>query len=386
MYVSQTAVTGTPDMQKLLIAFRLSSLCALGLTVQAIADVTIEQTINVDAGGALSMAAMHGTTVTSITADKSRTDNNLEFKSTIMRTFGGGAGKNTSIIRLDEERLIDIDHENKRYTEMTFAEMRAQAEQAIQQMEEMGESKEAEQPASTELPVSEQNCEWTDSTVETVKSGERKKFAGLKAEQSITTATQICKDPETGKSCTLTWTLEQWLAKKAPGGDEVQAFWRSYSEKLGMGDIADQANMPSMTTLFSMYSQGWDEIKEQSTEQQGYPVKTVMQLEIGGDECTTAEGEPISYENVFGDAMADAAGEAAAVTIGDAAGGAVGGAIAKGLFGAFGKKKKAEPVPAAKPATGSVRLFRFESEITKIKTKTVPDDRFEIPAGFTPAG
>jgi len=331
---------------------------------------------------------MHGTTVTSIAADKSRTDNNLEFKSTIMRTFGGGVGKNTSIVRLDEERLIDIDHEKKRYTEITFAEMRLQAEQAIQQMEEMSETEEEEseneeQPANTELPVSEQNCEWTDSTVEIVKSGERKKFAGLKAEQSITTATQTCKDPETGKSCTLTWTLEQWLAKKAPGGDEVQAFWRSYAEKLGLEDIADQANMPSMTKLFSMYSQGWDEIEEQSGELQGYPVKTMMQLEIGGDECTTAEGEPISYENVFGDAMADAAGDAAAVTIGDAAGGAVGGAIAKGLFSAFGKKKKAEPVAAAEPVVGSVRLFRFESETTKIKTKTVADDRFEIPAGFT---
>ena len=363
--------------------FTSSFVCALGLTATAIADVTIEQELNVDAGGALSIAAMHGTTVTSITTDKSRTDNNIEFKSTVMRTFGGGVCNNTSIIRLDEERLIDIDHENKRYTEITFAQMRSQAEEAMQQMEEMSESEEAEQPANTELPVSEQNCEWTDSTVETIQTGERKKFAGLKAEQSITTATQICKDPETGKSCTLTWTLEQWLAKKAPGGDEVQAFWRSYAEKIGLKDIADQANMPSMTKLFSMYSQGWDEIEEQSGELQGYPVKTTMQLEIGGDECTTEQGEPISYENVFGDAMADAAGEAAAVTIGDAAGGAVGGAIAKGLFSAFGKKKKAEPEPAAEPVAGSVRLFRFESEVTKIKTKAVPDDRFEVPAGFT---
>ena len=371
-------------MHKLLRAFLWSFLFAFGLSATAFADVTIEQEINVDAGGALSMAAMHGTTVTSITADKSRTDNNLEFKSTMMRTFAGGVGKNTSIIRLDEERLLDLDYEKKRYTETTFAEMRLQAEQALQQMEEMSEPEDAEQPADTELPVSEENCEWTESSVETIQSGERKKFAGLKAEQSITTATQTCKDPETGKSCTLTWTLEQWLAKKAPGGDEVQAFWRSYAEKLGLQDIADQANMPSMTKLFSMYSQGWDEIEDQSGELQGYPVKIMMQLEIGGDECTTAEGEPISYENVFGDAMADAAGDAAAVTIGDAAGGAVGGAIAKGLFSAFGKKKKAEPEPAAEPVAGSVRLFRFESETTKIKTKAVAGDRFEIPAGFTP--
>ncbi len=109
-----------------------------------------------------------------------------------------------------------------------------------------------------------------------------------------------------------------------------------------------------------------------------------MLLEVGGDECTTAGGQPISYENVFGDVMTEAAGDAAAESVGDAAGGAIGGAIAKGLFNTFRKKKKPKQEAAAEPVTGSVRLFRFEAETTKIRTKSVRADRFEIPVGFTP--
>jgi len=361
----------------------LSVASCLGLIGTAAADVTIEQKIDVDAAGALSMAAMQGTTVTSITADKSRTDNNLEFKSGMMRTFAGGAGETTDIIRLDEDRIISVDYKKKRYTEMTFAEMRTQTEQGLQQLEEMREAQDAEEPDTTDLPVTEQNCEWTNPTVEASGTGERQKIAGLNAEQMVITATQTCRDPESDKACDLTWTLEQWLAPKAPGGDEVLAFWQSYSEKLGLDELAGQANAAGLTQLFSQYRQGWEEIQNQSGELQGYPVKTIMQLEIGGVDCTTMEGQPISNESVFGDAMAEAAGSAAAESVGSAAGGAIGGAIAKGLFGAFGKKEKAKQEPAAESVAGSVRLFRFVSETTKINTKAVPADRFEVPAAFT---
>lgn len=352
----------------------------------AIADVTIEQKINVEAAGALSMAAMQGTTVTRIAADKSRTDSKLEFKSAMMRAFAGGSGKTTDIIRLDEERIINIDYKRKRYTEMTFAEMRKRSEEALQQLEEMQKQGDAEQLNATDLPVDEQGCEWSEAAVTVERNGEQQKIAGQKAEKTLITATQSCRNPETAKVCELTWTLEQWLAPKAPGGDEVQAFWQRYAEKLGLDEMTGQANVTGLAQLFSQYRQGWDEIRDKVGEAEGYPVKTIMQLEIGGAECTTAEGQPISNQNVFGDAMAEAASDAAAESVGSAAGGAVGGAIAKGLFRAFGKKKKPKQAVTAEPVTGSVRLFRVVTETTSIKTKKVPVDQFEVPAGFTPAG
>jgi hypothetical protein len=363
----------------------ITFLLSLGLLVPAFADVTVEQKLRVDAAGALSMAAMEGTTVTAIVARNARTDNDLKFKSALVRTFAGGAGKTSSIIRLDEERIIDLDHKKKRYTDTTFAEMRAQTQEAMQQMAEASATTSPGEPGGTALPVTEENCEWSEPVLKVTRSGEQKEIAGLAAQQSAITATQTCRDPETGKACDLIWTLEQWLAPEAPGGEEMRAFWTGYAQKLGFDELAGQPGMPAMTQLFSQYRQGWEEIEEQMGGLAGYPVKTVMHLDIGGDECTTPEGQPISNQTVFGEAVAEAAGGAAAESVGGAAGGVIGGAIAKGLFKTFGKKKKAEEVAVAEPVTGTVQLFRVESETTRIATDAVSADRFEIPGGYRPA-
>jgi hypothetical protein len=354
------------------------------------ADVTIEQSTKVDAAGAMSLAAMDGTTVTSVSANNARTDNDLTFKSALMRTFAGGAGKSSTIIKLDEERIIDLDLKKKRYTETSFAEMRAQTEQAMQQMEEATQAQQPDQPGGTNLPVSEQNCEWTDSDVSVNRSGARQSFAGFEAEQSVITATQTCQDPETGKSCDVIWTMENWLSPEVVGGQDMQDFWTSYAQKLGFDETVGKPGMSFMAQLFSQYQQGWDDIETELGELQGYPLKTVLRLEIGGDECTTDDGQPISNQNVYGEGMSDAIGGAVAESAGNEAGGPVGGVIAKGLFKAFGKKKKDEAdviaeAPPEPQSPGSVELFRVETETTRVSTAALDPARFEIPKGFKPA-
>lgn len=351
----------------------LAAVCLLGLSTAATADVMVEQKFNVDAAGALSLAAMQGKTVTWIAADKSRSDNDLEFKSRLMRTFAGGVGKGASIVRLDEERIINLDYKKKRYDEITFAEMRSQTEEAMRRMEQSSASAEGE--SATNLPVSEENCEWSEPVIESNESGERQQIAGLEAERRVITATQTCRDPETQKACDVIWTMEQWLAPEAPGGEEVVSFYKGYAEKLGFDQLAAQTGAPSLMRLFGQYRQGWEEIEQESGDWQGYPLKSAMYLSVGGAECTTTDGQPISNENVFGNAAAEG--------VGSAAGGAIGGALAKGLFKKFGKKK--EPAPQAAAAPGSVQLFRVETETTRIEAESVPVDKFEVPAGFTRA-
>ena len=53
-----------------------------------------------------------------------------------MRTFARGVGQGTEIVRLDQDKMYSLDHKKKTYTEMTFAEQRAQMEKAMQQMGE----------------------------------------------------------------------------------------------------------------------------------------------------------------------------------------------------------------------------------------------------------
>jgi hypothetical protein len=81
---------------------------------------------------------------------------------------------------------------------------------------------------------------------------------------------------------------------------------------------------------------------------------------------------------------------AVAESAGNEAGGPVGGVIAKGLFKAFGKKKKDEAdviaeAPAEPQSPGSVELFRVETETTRVSTAALDPARFEIPKGFKPA-
>jgi hypothetical protein len=349
----------------------------------AAADVTIEQTLDITAPGALSLAAMEGKTRTAIAGDKSRTDNDLKFKSGLMQRFGGEAGQSTEIVRLDEGLIYHVNHKERNYQATSFDALKAQTEQAIEQLEQSGGGSDTGAPGGqTELPVSEDQCEWSETVVDVDRSGERRRIAGIEAEQTRVTATRTCRDRETGKACDLKWTMENWLAPDVPGSAETTEFWQAYASKLGLQDAVGNPGTPGMAALFSQYEAGWDEIEANADELEGYPLRTVMALDIGGDECTTSTGEPLSTDAVFGDAMQDAAAQG----VGESVGGSVGGALAKGLLGAFGKKKQQpEPASADSAGTGSVTLFKVVTETTSIDTESVPDKQFAVPAGYTEA-
>jgi hypothetical protein len=141
----------------------------------------------------------------------------------------------------------------------------------------------------------------------------------------------------------------------------------------------------------------------------GYPVKTVMSMDIGGENCTTASGEPIAMDDVWEDAaMAGveaagssaayhagaAAGRAAAESVGGGVAGSIAGSalgsasreLASGMFKKFGKKKKEpEPQPEAQgsdPANTMVRLFTVTTELTGVDDDDIDPSRFEVPAGW----
>ena len=177
---------------------------------------------------------------------------------------------------------------------------------------------------------------------------------------------------------------------RAMGGDE----------ELGM--VQAQAR-----GLVAMFKNGWEDVLKESGKMEGYPVKTVMSLEMGGESCTTGSGQPIAMDDVWSeaaDAGANAAAYSAAAHAGSAAGtqaaqsvgGGVGGSIAGSAVGAASrdlisgafkkfrkKKKKDEPaVQAANPASGTVKLFEITTELTGVDENDVPDNVFVVPAGW----
>jgi hypothetical protein len=355
------------------------------LTGTAAADVRIEQKMDVDAPGALSLMAMEGTVTTAISGGKARTDNDLAFKSGMMRAFGGDAGKTSEIIRLDEDRVISIDHSSESYTETTFEAMRAQMEQAMSEAEDAMAARNEPGAPSTTMPVAEESCEWGETGINVEATGKKERIAGQSAENTIVTATRTCRDPETGNACDIVWKMDTWLSESVPGSGEANQFWQAYAEKMGFEEMVGRVSSGSMMTLFSQYEDGWSEIQKYADELTGYPLRTIMAVQIGGDDCTMPDGQAISYEAMYGDAVSEAMSQSAAESIGEAAGGAFGGEIAKGLLGAFGKKKKKEPepekqAPSANP--GYVTLFEVRTETTAIDTGDIAAREFEIPEGY----
>lgn len=342
---------------------RLLLACAIASIVSAAAhaDVTIEERLSVSGAGMMKMINMSGTTVTTIARDRARTDSNLQFESGLMRTLSRGAGQSTEIVRLDQDKLYSLDTRKKTYTETTFAEQRAQMEEAMAKSQEAQASQ--QQAASG---VDQSNCEWSEAKADVQRTGEKALIGGYQAERVTITATQSCKDKETGQVCDFGLTLDQWLAPDFAASEEALAYQRAYAEKLGFGAAASRDFAERAESMFSGYEGIWKEIAAKMGEMEGYPVKSSFGLGVGGAQCQSVQQNQAS------------GGSAELPSIGGALGGALG-----GMFGR--KKETAQPAATTPPPAlpgGLMSLMSVSTELVSVNNHQANPEVFEVPAGF----
>lgn len=377
--------------------FLLSTLTVcMGQIPTALADVTLHQDVSVSGAGAMSMMGSKGTVTTVISGNRGRTENRMESTSRLMKKFAKNANTAT-IVLLDDELMLNLMPEKKQYSEMTFEQLRAQVDKSMAQAEELG--------GQESLPVSEDECQWSPPEMKVENTGEKQKFAGVKAKQTMISVSQTCTVPDSGKSCIVTWNMEYWNAKRMPGHKEASSFQEGMAQAMG-GDEALGMAQVQARGLMAMFKKGWDDVLTESGKLEGFPVKTVMSLEMGGESCTTGAGQPIAMDDVWSDA-ADASVDAAASSaaghagseagskVAESVGGGVGGSVAgsaigaasrelmSGAFKKFGKKKKEKQVnETVDPASASVTLFTITTEMTRVDEGDVPDSSFEVPADW----
>jgi hypothetical protein len=380
----------------------LIGLASLASPLQA--DLWMEHDIKVTGGGNLKMLSSEGTIQTWISDQKSRSEARMESKSTIMTMMGKNLDT-TSITRIDQGRILNLVPEKKQYSVVTFEQMRAQMEGNNQQLEEM----QSEQGGA--LPVRGDECQWSEAEMNLRSTGEKQRFANVKAEQHIITVEQTCTVPESGKTCDISWIMDNWLAKRMPGEKEAHAFNEALAAELGTESLASGINMAARG-LLTLFRDGWEEISDEVEALRGYPVKTVMVMRMGGEACTMNSGEPIATDDIWNDAAqaslesgANAAGyhagSAAARGVASATGGGVAGSIAGSVAGAAGrevvsgmlkkwgrKKEPAEPATetapqeaegsTVDPAAASVVLFQIESTLVGVSDKATPATLYEV--------
>jgi hypothetical protein len=379
--------------------------CTLGLSLltafapSALADISYTQRINVDAAGGMSLFASEGEIQTQISGEKSRSDSRMTMKSKLVGMFAG-SGESGSIVRLDKSLIWNLSPADQQYSELTFAQAAAQLAQARQAMQQ------SQAGGGAGLPVSAEGCQWTEGKLEVEHPGDEELIAGIPATRHIIRMRQTCTDPQTNKACDITWLMETWQAAQVPAEQEVRKFREGFATAMGLDDVSRQVEGPAQG-LLAMFATNWDDVVDEFGKMQGYPLRTVMQMGIGGEQCTTASGQPIALDEMWADASTaaynaavDQAGSEAGYAVGEAAGESLGGSIAGsiggaavgaaagkligGLTGMF-KQAPAEEKPAARPAStagAQVTAFRISTEVTQWSDASIAADRFEVPSNW----
>src|SRR5712672_1002194 len=220
----------------------LAALCGILTLTAGIAraDITLERTMSVEGVGAMAFGNMSGTSKTTISGDKSRTDSDVKMKSKIIGFLARNAmGPSAEIILLDQDKLYHLNINKKQYTETTFEQMRAQLQKASDQMNSADGKK---QPSA----VDQSKCEWLSPKADVKKTGEKAHFAE---------------------------------------SAEAQKNYKAHAAKLGIDPTNSQDVSQRAKALFSQYKGIWTEIAARMQNVKGYPVKTSFTLALGGAQC-----------------------------------------------------------------------------------------------------
>jgi len=257
----------------------------------------------------------------------------------------------------------------KEYTEESFEQMRAQMQKATEQMNSSGGQ--PTQPSA----IDQSKCEWLPAKASVNKSGEKAQYAGYDSQRVTITASQPCKDKETGAICEITLVIDEWISPDMAVGTEAKKFYAAYTSKIGMDPSSIQDASQRAKLFFSQYKGAWSEVESKMQGVKGYPVKSSFTLAMGGDQCkdsspaqaqTNPSNDTPSGPNAIANAMAGKLG------------------------GLFGRKSStdtppASPAPTSTPVPlppGDVALMTINSQLTSVSTASVDADAFAVPAGF----
>jgi hypothetical protein len=341
----------------------------------ALADITIERTTAVEGVGAMGFANMSGTSKTSISGDKSRTDSDMKMQSKIIGFLARNAmGPSADIILLDQDKFYHLNMNKKEYTENSFEQLRAQMQKVSDQL---NSNDATTQPSA----VDQSKCIWLPAKVDVNKSGEKAQFAGYDAQRVTVTATQPCQDKETGAICEIALVMDQWMSTDFAENSEARKFYSAYASKIGLNPSNSQDASERAKALFGQYKGVWTEVAAKMQTVKGYPVKSRFTLALGGPQCKDSKAQQ---------AQTDQTDNSAQSSSGPPSRSDLAGAMVGKLGSLFQKKKDTAAAPAVQPApepasvvpAGDVPLMTVSSELVSVSTNALSADAFSVPAGF----
>jgi hypothetical protein len=340
------------------------------ISSSAFADVTVENHISMQGTGMMSSLNMTGTTRTTISGDRSRSDRDTQLQSKLVRMLAHG-GPTAEIILLNAGKIDRLDISRKQYTEQTFEEMKARLQKALDKSQDNSNSQE------NAKPMDDSRCEWLDPKVDVRQPGDKATYAGYEAEHLTIVATQPCKDKQTGAICEVALALDEWLAPSFSANTEVEKFRHAYAQKLGLDPTAGGSGADisrRAQNMFSRYQGIWSEILSKTKGAKGYPVKSSFSFAFGGPQCQNAQQS--------GDGNASAQNAPADNSTPTTPGG-LAGQMAGKLGSMFHKKKDEQPAATdSLLPDGLIPVITLTSELVSFSTDSVSPGVFEVPADY----
>ncbi|MBI1354097.1 MAG: hypothetical protein GC160_07105 [Acidobacteria bacterium] len=268
-----------------------------------------------------------------------------------------------TIIDLDAQTITSIDFKGKKYSTITFEQMKQALEQAQAKAQAEMEKARKKNPDAANVEMS------YDVRIEDPKRSAT--VGGYNAKEMIMIISANMEDKSKGQSGAMNVATNLWLSKDVPGYEEVQDFHKRMAEKLAWNPSSGM--LAGMQQSFRM-GESMAKLQEESAKLEGMTVKQVMRM--GG----SASGlEAISEQDQA--KVAEANEESSTKQAFKGLGSALGGG-----FGGFGKKKKSkEPEPAgsgAMKASEAGVLMEMTTESSGFSTAAAPADKFVVPAGF----
>jgi hypothetical protein len=363
------------------------------------ADVTIQQKTYLEVA---SVIHMHGTTTTSLTADKKREDTESHCEGMMSLLCGNVQGG--EIVRLDRDVTWHLEPSKKLYREQVFAtpeEMAAVRAKMQANLEKMRSC-----PVSrTQQPIDKSKCEMSPPKIEVHKSDDKTTIAGHDAQRTTATLTESCTNKDSGDICDTVVAVDVWLTQdKLPGSGERRAFETAYGKKLGLDD-AHGIMRGEVAKFLAPYQPQIKQLTDKSSDFKGQPLKTSLRVLMGGQQCG-ATAKMKANESSSG-----ASSTAPGNPLNDVAqaGKAIGSSVGHLVGGLFHKKKAddsqdaaAQPAPGDTGATAAtatpaatapaatqdplaqyVQMASFSTETVAIDTDVIPGGRFDVPPEWT---
>ncbi|MBN1541172.1 hypothetical protein JW992_03430 [candidate division KSB1 bacterium] len=315
-------------------------------------QLTIETTLTSD--GFFGQGAFESTTKTRIQGELKRQESQFQFTGGILKHMNK-KGSEIEITRLDRDVIWTFNDQNNKYTELSFAELKGQYEQGMENLGYPG----MEELPEAETEPSDSDYEWQKPVIRVEKMG-NEKISGIDCTHHLITVTTVGKHKATGVLDTLLVHSDVWHSKDYKDALAIEREFNSrYMEKLGFSHDGNKG----LARLTHMYGEQMSDYEDEMKKLDGLPIKTVLKV----TSTQHAKGET---------AESDESQEESDVAVPD---------LRKGIGGMFGKKvaeMAKSKTQKPKNESGRSTIFSSTTLVTSIDLGPIDGSEFQVPAEY----